>query len=252
MDETRFGVKKGEHVPAEKVFEYLQAFAEDSGIARFVRYNSKVLSAERMGDEWKLQCLKTGEGPDAGATFAIRCKGLVIATGLVNNPSMPEFVGHSSFDRPICHSADFPKYFESIVRPEKHTLVVGGGKSAWDIAYACATQPDATATMLIRPSGKGPLWMSPAFVTPLKLQLEKTVLTRFFGLMSPCPWAEYTGFEGYARRFLHETWLGRKIVGAFWGVMAQDVVSLNKYDKHPETMKLRPWRDAFEIGNGLR
>jgi hypothetical protein len=106
--------------------------------------------------------------------------------------------------------------------------------------------------MLIRPSGKGPIWMSPPFVTPFKQQLEKLVFTRFFGLMSPCPWAENTGFEGVVRSFLHGTWLGRNIVAGFWNVLAQDVAGLNGYDKHPETKKLRPWRDAFEVGNALR
>jgi hypothetical protein len=70
--------------------------------------------------------------------------------------------------------------------------------------------------------------------------------------MSPCPWASNTGFEGATRRFLHGTWLGRKMVGAFWNILGEDVVSLNAYDKHPETNKLRPWRDAFEVGTALR
>jgi hypothetical protein len=69
--------------------------------------------------------------------------------------------------------------------------------------------------------------------------------------MSPCPWAQTTGLEGWLRSFLHSTWLGRKVVGAFWKILGDDAISLNKLNEHPETAKLVPWRGAFEVGNSL-
>jgi len=249
MEEKRFGVKRGEHVPAEKVQQYLEAFAEEKGIKPFIRLNTTVEIAEKVEEGWKLHCRSsTGDG----ASYIVLSPKLILSTGLANKPSMPKYPTSPAFRSPIMHSADFPAHFSTVVKPSTHTLVIGAGKSAWDIAYSCATQPDSTVTMLIRPAGKGPIWMSPPYVTPLKLWLEKLVFTRFFGLMSPCPWASSTGFEGLARRFLHKTWLGRKIVGAFWNVLGEDVVGLNGYNNHAETKKLRPWRDAFEVGNALR
>ena len=248
MDETRFGVIPDEHIPAEKVYEYWKSVAEDGGISPFIRLSTKVEVAEKIGGGWSLQCRETN---GSGRGYTVRTPRLIISTGLTNRPSIPKYPTSPGFTPPVIHSNDFPAHFNEIVKPDTHTLVIGGAKSAWDIAYACCTQPGSTATMLIRPSGKGPVWMAPAKVTPLKILLEKLVLTRFPGLMSPCPWASNTGFEGVARRFLHGTWLGRKIVGAFWNILGQDVVDLNKYDAHPETKKLRPWRDAFEVGNGL-
>ncbi|KAF2751223.1 FAD/NAD(P)-binding domain-containing protein [Sporormia fimetaria CBS 119925] len=247
MSEERFGVKKGEHVPAEKVHEYLQALIDDNGIDSLIRLNTKVDTAEKIAGGWKLSCISsTGEGKDV----QILTNKLILSTGLANRPSMPRYAVSPEFQPPIIHSASFPSHYSEIVAPNKHTLIIGAGKSAWDIAYACATN-NGTATMLIRPTGKGPLWMSPPYVTPFKLWLEKLVFTRFFGLMSPCPWASNEGFEGVARRFLHGTWLGRKIVTAFWNVLGEDVVSLNRYNEHEETKKLRPWRNAFEVGNAL-
>src|SRR4051812_37230697 len=37
MDEEKFGVKKGEHVPAEKVQEYMTTMVKESGIEKSVR-----------------------------------------------------------------------------------------------------------------------------------------------------------------------------------------------------------------------
>jgi hypothetical protein len=69
--------------------------------------------------------------------------------------------------------------------------------------------------------------------------------------MSPCPWAQKTGLEGWLRSFLHTTWLGRKIVVGFWKVLGDDAIALNKLNEHPETKKLVPWRGAFEVSNCL-
>jgi hypothetical protein len=69
--------------------------------------------------------------------------------------------------------------------------------------------------------------------------------------MSPCPWARTTGLEGWVRSFLHTTWLGRKVVTAFWKILGDDAIALNKLNEHPETKKLVPWRGAFEVSNCL-
>jgi hypothetical protein len=249
MEEKRFGVETGKHIPAEKVYQYVDAFAEDKGIKPYIRLCTCVEAAEKADGGWMLYCQST---TDNGDSYIIKTSKLILSTGLTNKPYIPKYPTSPEFKAPIIHSAEFPAQFNTVAKPSTHTLIIGAGKSAWDIAYSCATQPDSTVTMLVRPSGKGPTWMAPAFVTPLKLQLEKLVFTRFFGFMSPCPWTASTGFEGLSRWFLQQTWLGRKIVAAFWNIMGEDVVSLNKYNDHPETKKLRPWRNAFEVGNSLR
>ncbi|KAF2641261.1 FAD/NAD(P)-binding domain-containing protein [Massarina eburnea CBS 473.64] len=251
MGEEKFSVKKGEHVPADKVTEYLKAFIEETGIDGCLRLGTKVEVVEKMDEGWRLHCNSTSSRDGGGSKFVMSTAKLILSVGLVNRPSIPRYPTSPDFAPKVIHSIDFPHHFPTIVSSSTHTLVIGSGKSAWDVAYACATQPSSTATMLIRPSGNGPIWMSPPYVTPLGLWLEKLVFTRFFGYMSPCPWAEMSGFEGWIRTFLHGTWLGRKIVGAFWGILGDDVIQLNKLNEHPETKKLRPWRDAFEVGNAL-
>jgi hypothetical protein len=69
--------------------------------------------------------------------------------------------------------------------------------------------------------------------------------------MSPCPWPQTTGLEGWLRSFLQGTWLGRNVVRAFWKILGDDAIALNKLHDHPETKKLVPWRGAFEVSNCL-
>ncbi|KAK7192987.1 hypothetical protein DPSP01_005196 [Paraphaeosphaeria sporulosa] len=250
MDAARFRVKQGEHIPARKVFEYLQALVEDRGLKQHIQYNTKVRVVEEVKGGWRLHVSISNSNVTEEAVV-INASKLIVAVGLTNQPSMPHYPTSPEFKPIVIHSSRFASQFSEIVKEGTHTLVVGGGKSAWDITYACATQPNSTATMLIRPSGNGPSWMAPSHVTPLGLWLEKLVFTRFFGYMSPCPWAEMTGLEGWLRGFFHGTWLGKKIMAAFWQILGDDVIQLNKLHDHPETEKLRPWRDAFETGNGL-
>lgn len=87
-------------------------------------------------------------------------------------------------------------------------------------------------------------------MTPFKKWLEKLVNTRLLTWFSPCIWGFADGYTGI-RRFWHETGIGRAVTRAFWWVLGNDVVTLNRYDKHPETKKLKPWTDAFFSGTSF-
>ena len=74
--------------------------------------------------------------------------------------------------------------------------------------------------------------------------------TRLLTFFSPCIWGFADGYNGI-RNFFHGSWLGRKIVDGFWGILKNDVLTLNGFDKHPEVKKLKPWSNPFFIGAGL-
>ncbi|KAJ8111730.1 hypothetical protein OPT61_g5748 [Boeremia exigua] len=242
--DKKFGVKPGKHIPAETMLAYLNAFVDWSGIRAFLRLDTPVLHVQKSNQEWIVHCTS-----DTCSQF--RAKRLVLALGHSNKPHLPGVPKPLTFTSPVIHSKEFGDNYSKIVRPAAHTIIVGGGKSAWDAAYACASQPDSVATVVIRPSGKGPIWMTPSHVTPATMWLEKLVFTRFFSFFSPCPWAEKSGFEGWWRSFFHSTWLGRKITAGFWHILGEDAVQISGLDKHPETKKMRPWRGAFEVGCAL-
>ncbi|KAL1966821.1 hypothetical protein VTN77DRAFT_3786 [Rasamsonia byssochlamydoides] len=248
MDEATFGVKPGEHIPGGVVHAYLVKYTEHFGFADKIRLNSRVESAERQPDGlWLLTIAMSGA--DAPTRTALQTRKLILATGMTSQPFLPDFNGQDSFDAPLFHSRDLLNYEADVLQKGKRATIFGGTKSAWDAAYACAIS-GVQVDWIIRESGHGPNWMAPPYVTPLKKWLEKLVTTRFLTWFSPCIWGDADGFAGI-RRFLHGTWLGRKIVNAFWGILANDVVQLNGYDKHPETKKLKPWISPFWVASGL-
>jgi hypothetical protein len=61
---------------------------------------------------------------------------------------------------------------------------------------------------------------------------------------SPCIWGDADGYAK-TRGFYHGTAVGRTITNNFWKVLGNDVLTLNKYDSHPETAKLKPWSEPM-------
>jgi hypothetical protein len=244
MDEATFGVKPGEHIPGEIVQRYLEAFAERFGFTDRIRVGHRVESAQHNLDgTWQL---KVSHGDEL---TTIETKKLIVATGITSQAYLPTFEGQDAFGAPIFHCRDMRQYEPEILKDGERVTVFGGTKSAWDAAYACATS-GMQVDWIIRESGHGPNWMAPPYVTPLKKWLEKLVTTRLLTWFSPCIWGNADGYTR-VRSFLHGTWLGRKIVDAFWAVLADDVVQLNGFNKHPEVKKLQPWISPFWIASSL-
>lgn len=51
-------------------------------------------------------------------------------------------------------------------------------------------------------------------------------------------------------RVVHD-YLTRFVVGQFFNILTNDVITLNGYDNHPELKKLKPWHSAFYEGGQL-
>ncbi|KAF7585135.1 hypothetical protein BBP40_012221, partial [Aspergillus hancockii] len=244
MDES-FGVKPGEHIPGTVIQNYMERFVEHFQLTSFIHLNSRVRIAEHNSDgTWTLTVDEPGQG-----SKPIMSKKLIVCTGITSQPYLPNFAGQETFAAPLFHCRDLPQYQDALLQPTKRITVFGGTKSAWDAVYAAATA-GAHVDMIIRDNGHGPIWMAPPYVTPLKKWLEKLVTTRLLTWFSPCIWGSADG-HSLIRSLLHNTWLGRKIVDTFWSILANDVITLNKYDSHPETAKLKPWISPFWIASSL-
>jgi hypothetical protein len=161
---------------------------------------------------------------------------------------MPNYPGAESFDAPLFHTKDFCKQAPNLGRIN-NAVVVGGAKSAFDVAYAMVLD-GATVDLIIRPDGNGPVWIAPMLLTPFKKRLDKLFHIRWITWMSPCPWGEEDGYPRI-RKFLHGTSLGRRIVDAFWKYLSHHVATLNGFDSHAELKKLKPWQSTFWIGSGV-
>ncbi|KIW60094.1 hypothetical protein PV05_00338 [Exophiala xenobiotica] len=242
MDEATYGVKPGQHIPGTVLHRYLNDYAKEFGVYERTRFNTKVDSAQSTENGGWL--LKTSSSENR--TF--ETKKLIVATGLTSQPYIPQVPGMPDFKGSLFHVRDFAKKAATL-KEAKNAVVVGGAKSAWDVAYAYA-EAGVQVDMVIRKSGHGPVWMAPPYVTPLKKWLEKLVHTRFLTWLSPCIWGDEDGYSSI-RHFLHGTFAGRAIVSTFWKILGSDVVALNKYDSHPELKKLKPWDPAFYVGSSL-
>ncbi|KAK3294440.1 uncharacterized protein B0H64DRAFT_400718 [Chaetomium fimeti] len=233
-----FGVKPGEHMPGEAMLKYLTKYAEKFDIFDKIRFRSAVTTAEHQGTTggWILTV------QNGTAQYQIFARKLVMAAGLTSDPFLPHIEGQEKFGVPLFHSGDFVKYAETLDSATTVTIF-GGTKSAWDIVYAYASK-GVKVNWVIRASGHGPIWISPPYVTPLKKWLEKLVHTRLLTWFSPCIWGDVDGY-GWIRRFYHGSAIGRAITNAFWSILGNDVLTLNKYDSHPETKKLKPWSHAM-------
>ncbi|KAF2837796.1 flavin-binding monooxygenase-like protein [Patellaria atrata CBS 101060] len=248
-------VKEGEHVPGEIMGAYLEEYAEVRGLREKGRCRLEwrvewVREIESGIGGWRIGCnVKTKSDGGEGEKRVLRASKLVVATGLTSTPFVPRLKGSESFDRSLFHTVDFKKNAATLNPAKtKRIALLGGGKSAWDVAHEYAST-GIPVDWIIRASGAGPRWMAPAFVTPLKRQLEKLVSTRVATWLSPCIFDS----DGYAgiRWFLHQTWLGVMIVKVFFWILGTDTVALMGFDKHPETKKLKPWHSALFAGNEL-
>lgn len=238
-----FGIEKGQHIPGHVVHDYLSQYANKFGIADKIRYGVKAITAEHHDSGGWTVTIESGR-----ETANLATARLVVATGLTSEAFLPKFEGQETFGVPIFHSKHFPENRDTLTTA-KSVAVFGGTKSAWDAVYAYASR-GIKVNWVIRASGHGPIWQAPPYVTPLKKWLEQLVHTRLLTWFSPCIWGFADGYTSI-RRFWHETAIGRAITRGFWWVLGNDVLTLNLYDKHPETAKLKPWSEAFFSGSSF-
>lgn len=253
MSPDVFDVKPGQHIPGRVCHEYLTKYAEQFGIAEKIRYTSRVISAEHNNSGgWLLRVCKIDglEGHEAKdlIEYQVMARKLVVATGLTSEPFRPRFDGEDIFGGNVFHIKDFPKFADTL-ETAKRVTIFGGTKSGWDAVYAYATR-GVPVNWVIRSSGHGPSWMAPPYVTPLRKWLEKLVMTRLLTWFSPCIWGSADGYTRI-RRFLHGTAVGRFITDKFWFILGNDVLTLNKYDSHPETAKIKPWSHPMFVASSF-
>jgi len=243
MSVGTYAVQPYEHIPAATLHRYLTDYAQHFGVFDKIQFDTKVdLIEYEASGTWKLSVTKDEKSKN------VRTEKLIVATGLTSTPNMPHYQNEEKFEAPRFHAKDFCKKAPEL-KDAKNVVVVGGAKSAYDVAYAMVEQ-GATVDLIIRPNGHGPVWISPRLVTPFKKRLDALLNVRWMSWMAPCPWGGEDGYPG-PRNFLHGTAFGRILVDLFWKVLGGDVLSANGYDSHPELKKLKPWNSAFWIGSGL-
>ncbi|KAH8599836.1 hypothetical protein B0O99DRAFT_344360 [Bisporella sp. PMI_857] len=245
LDLESYNLEPEQHIPGPVLHRYLTSYAEHFGFFNNIRFDTKVQSAEhKNGGGWIVKT-ELWHSPWAGQKSEVFTSKLIVATGFTSDPFLPQIEGSESFKAPIFHFKDILKHTSTLGTPG-NVCILGCTKSGWDAVHAYASQ-GKQVDWIIRKSGHGPTWMSPAKVTPFKKFLEKLVLTRVLTWFSPCIWGNVDGYTKI-RSFLHKTAVGRFIVDKFWGILGGDVLALNNYSAHPETIKLKPSTNPMFLG----
>ncbi|EON97304.1 putative flavin-binding monooxygenase-like protein [Phaeoacremonium minimum UCRPA7] len=242
MSEEVYGVKAEGHIPGAVLHRYLTDFSRAYRIHERLQFQTTVQLVEPTTSGWRL----TVESPQGQRQ--VETARLILATGLTSTPNMPDYKGSDSFGKPLFHAKDFCTRAPEL-EGLKNVVVVGGAKSAYDVAYAMV-EGGAEVDLIIKPESTGPVWIAPRKVTPLKHRTDTILNVRFMSWFSPCPWGAEDGY-GAVRRFLNKTFIGCALTRGFWSLIGNDILQEHKYDNHPELSKLKPWNSVFWIGSGL-
>lgn len=237
------GIPDGEHVTGEMMHQYLRVYAERFSIVDKIQLRTKVLCVQKEGSTggWALDVEQDGK------KRILKCKKLIVATGILSVPQKPDLKGADEFDAPYLHSSELgPNSHDLLKDPSVQKIaVLGGCKSAYDAVYAAASTGHKVE-WIIRKSGRGPTWVFPThtFLGPFKAWRERLVTRRVISFMSPCMFPDFSGFK-WLRNFLHRSRLGKLIPQAFWKAIHHDTIRDCGYKNHESLEVLQPEQSPF-------
>lgn len=217
-----------EHFPAEAFARYLEEYIDGhifdgKSLRSCILCNSRVEKLIRNDNVW----LATTSTKN---TYTARK--VIDATGLTSLPKIPKLDGSFSFRGLQLHSRDFGLHSPAILIPQTRIVIIGGGKSAGDMAYACAKAGVKEINWVIRRSGNGPAAYIPADV-PIK-KYGNSNAAFHTTIMSSILASVYVP-ETWWTWFLYRTFIGRFVHKLIWKGLQLDAYSRAKYDRANET-----------------
>ncbi|KAI0638622.1 FAD/NAD-P-binding domain-containing protein [Trametes polyzona] len=204
----------GGRITGDDMADYTEAFA-----AKFlqgkVQFEIEVRSVRRpqSGTGWMLDVCDL----QTGAQEMRACARLVVCTGGCNTPLMPEALSPDAataagFKGMVFHSGEFNRHIDALLvhtapkekqdGQERAVVVVGGGKSSQDIAAYLANKGRKVILVCHNLD---------SFSAGTKTAPDWKRKSRLTSLFSP-----HVHLRTPLERFLHTTWLGKKIVDAWW------------------------------------
>lgn len=136
-----------DRVSGTDFYRYLREYATD--LLPLVKFGCAVTRVERDGSGWTLEYSYPVEGDMSSTT--IHCEKLVVATGLFSDASFPSFAASVRNSPNVFHSKDLgkPQSRDRLLSLSK-IAIIGGGKSAMDIAAWLANETKAQISLVTR------------------------------------------------------------------------------------------------------
>ncbi|KAI0128331.1 flavin-binding monooxygenase-like family protein [Xylariales sp. AK1849] len=194
------GKPKNNLVTGDMIWRYLDKYAEDNGLKRYIHANSWVSSVERNpSGGWRL----TVNGQTINAAKVI------CAAGITTQTNSPGFTIKENAI-PVIHAVDIAKKAATFPDPEnKHFVLLGAAKSAYDAAYLLASM-GKKVTWVIRDDGAGPMPIMPS-----RMLGQNTITAganRLMNYLSPSLMTTDTALGS----FFHRSQIGRWLTRSYW------------------------------------
>ncbi|KAL8969231.1 MAG: hypothetical protein Q9197_004446 [Variospora fuerteventurae] len=188
-------------------------------------------------------------------THQIQTSKLIDATGMTSQPQIPNLPGSSAFQGKTLHHKSFGQQQQPLLLKEeeeedpssvrRHICIVGGAKSAADVAYACAKAPAAAAAgrreihWVIREHGNGPcaFFAAPA-MSERYANSNEGFYNRFLAAFLPNRFATRWGWLKWV---LQGTGLGRWYVQRLWDGFDKGLRAFHDYQRE----------EGKEMGSGV-
>ncbi|MEP1932809.1 MAG: NAD(P)/FAD-dependent oxidoreductase [Roseibium sp.] len=186
-----------------QVNAYLHAYADKHKLARLYQLNINVVSMDRRQDGapgWVLTLEAAGKTWKQDFDFVAVCTGQFSDKNIISHPGQDSFV---SAGGEVMHSSD---YTDSALAKGKSVVVLGGSKSATDIAVNAAKNGAKSVTLVYREN----VWRLPYFIGGINFkhllymraqeQQFNAWSPSFLGsvlstLFKPLIWANFRGLE---------------------------------------------------------
>lgn len=200
-----------EFFKAKHTTQYLEDYIDqhsyaDQTLRERIRFGFRVHSVKKESQAWTIS------GKDnTNQTTTLRAAKVIVATGLTSTPNMPELHGQQQFEAQIIHQEEFGQSSILSSTDVKNVAVLGGGKSAADMAYA-AVKAGKSVSWIIRKSGTGPGYLlSPKGIGPYKNAFDIANI-RIAGTITPSVLSP----NNWWNWLLHKSRWGRNLINAIW------------------------------------
>lgn len=160
-------------------------------------------------------------------TSLLRAKKLIDATGMTSQPHIPHIPGQETFQGHTLHHKDFGQSTFLKDEAKKTVVVLGGAKSAADVAYASA-KAGKSVSWIIRKTGNGPAaFFAPEPTSKRYANSNEGFYNRFLASFLPNPF----GSKGLPARVLHGTSFGRQYLMNIWDRFDKGLRALMDYGR---------------------
>ncbi len=196
------------YFPARYITRYLEEYLDShkySGktLRDRVLLSHEVDRAENHSNGWNILCKNSEE--------VFVTKRLILASGLTSTANMPSLPNRSAFSGRILHHREFGQ--SEVLKDSQvdNIAVLGGAKSAADMAYTCA-KAGKSVSWVLRESGCGPAGHARGTGTGLYQSSVDMFSTRMSSSFSPSIFTPPSTWSW----LLHGTNLGSKLVSSIW------------------------------------